>query len=583
MEIKRRIIKRVVAFLLCGFMFLSNAGEANAAAAYPYAFKSMFYSNAILSGGEGVAANCMSLAPLADNGIDIYAYDAVSGRTLLTTVLEGGNKYKIEVGCGASSDPFSKTEVSNGGDELIFKVKEGNKTILTSRMTIEPNAMMSLRTANDELPTIGEKNKHYIWTILGDKFGVDGSFKNVVEASQLYSPYGFTLQFTEVYSVDYEDAENDCEYRIGDLFVEGNHCSWGEGCMEMLYSAPGEESYISLGGGRAFTSPSHFEIRKYNEDCTDYEVIALTDPELGLHYLETGGIIYDCAFIMPEGNVKIYLTSDKSSLDNEDFVKRYMVPAKEATRISQGNLAHVKCPVCEKYFVKEGDKWVEKAESEVFFTDKNKHREYVTKITEATADKDGRIEEKCRDCGKVISTKVINRPYVSVADTAAYKGAKKKVQPTVKVTDINGVVIDKKNYKVTYANNTKVGKATVNVTFTGKNYKGKISKTFTIVDKKNLPNSVTGFKAASKSKAMALSWKSLKSNCTGYEVQYSTNKNFLGKSLVTKKVTKASAKSLSLNKLKSKTTYYVRIRAINKVGKLNAYSAWSKSVKVKIK
>ena len=78
---------------------------------------------------------------------------------------------------------------------------------------------------------------------------------------------------------------------------------------------------------------------------------------------------------------------------------------------------------------------------------------------------------------------------------------------------------------------------------------------------------------------VTLKWKKV-SNINGYEVQYSTDKNF--KKATIKKV-KSSKKSYVINKLKKKKTYYIRIRTYKKEGSTTYYSAWSSQKKVKIK
>ena len=63
----------------------------------------------------------------------------------------------------------------------------------------------------------------------------------------------------------------------------------------------------------------------------------------------------------------------------------------------------------------------------------------------------------------------------------------------------------------------------------------------------------------------------------GYQIQYSLKKNFKKATTKYSKGTKLTAK-----KLKSKKTYYVRVRAYKNIGGKNVYSAWStKKVKVK--
>ena len=68
---------------------------------------------------------------------------------------------------------------------------------------------------------------------------------------------------------------------------------------------------------------------------------------------------------------------------------------------------------------------------------------------------------------------------------------------------------------------------------------------------------------------------------SGYQIQYSLKKNFKGAKKVTLK--KNSKTSTTIKKLKSKKTYYVRVRTYKTVNGKKYYSAWSKAVKKKTK
>lgn len=72
------------------------------------------------------------------------------------------------------------------------------------------------------------------------------------------------------------------------------------------------------------------------------------------------------------------------------------------------------------------------------------------------------------------------------------------------------------------------------------------------------------------------------SNATGYQLQYSTKRNF--KSKVKSKTIKGKSKTtLTIKKLKSKKKYYVRIRAYKTVNGKQYFSDWSKVKTVKVK
>ena len=77
-----------------------------------------------------------------------------------------------------------------------------------------------------------------------------------------------------------------------------------------------------------------------------------------------------------------------------------------------------------------------------------------------------------------------------------------------------------------------------------------------------------------------MTWKKQK-GVTGYEVQYSTNKDFK-KGVHTKKVTGAAKVKVTIKGLKKNKKYYVRIRTYKKVGGKKYVSKWSKKKSVKI-
>ena len=77
-----------------------------------------------------------------------------------------------------------------------------------------------------------------------------------------------------------------------------------------------------------------------------------------------------------------------------------------------------------------------------------------------------------------------------------------------------------------------------------------------------------------------ITWKK-NNNVTGYEIQYSVNKNF--RSSGKKTVQKASTTKYTLTKLQKNKTYYVRIRTYKKSGTKKYYSSWSKVKAVRIR
>ena len=95
------------------------------------------------------------------------------------------------------------------------------------------------------------------------------------------------------------------------------------------------------------------------------------------------------------------------------------------------------------------------------------------------------------------------------------------------------------------------------------------------------PAQVKNPKASSASKKVTLTWTKLSKNCTGYQAQLSTNKNF--KNAKTKKLTSKNKNKATWSSLKAGKTVYLRVRAYNTKNKKTKYGSWSKTVKIKVK
>lgn len=202
-----------------------------------------------------------------------------------------------------------------------------------------------------------------------------------------------------------------------------------------------------------------------------------------------------------------------------------------------------------------------------------------TEIVPATVKADGAVVKKCATCGVELERTVIKKAIISVDEVAKYTG--KAIKQKVTIKDSDGNAVSKNFYKIAYSNNKKVGKATVTVTFSG-NYSGTVTKNFNIVKKEAFPKKVTGLKVTSGKKAFTVSWKKGSKNTKGYEIEYSTSKKFDDAKKI--KIKKASTLTKTVKKLTSKASYYVRIRAYGKTGKITLYSDWvkiKKAVKVK--
>ena len=205
-------------------------------------------------------------------------------------------------------------------------------------------------------------------------------------------------------------------------------------------------------------------------------------------------------------------------------------------------------------------------------TIKAKGHSYVTTITPATMKSNGRKISKCSICNNVQYDNVIIKiSSVSISITTfTYNG--KTQTPTVTVKDSKKKTLkNKTDYTVTYSRGRKnVVRYSVKVKFKG-NYSGKKTFYYNIVPKATSVKSVKGL-----SKGMQVNLKLQKTQTTGYQIQYSTFKNFKNAKTVTVKNT-VSAKKIT--KLMAKKKYFVRVRTYKTTkfsGKnYNIYSSWS--------
>ena len=297
--------------------------------------------------------------------------------------------------------------------------------------------------------------------------------------------------------------------------------------------------------------------------------------------VETGLRLSDCVPVFTtDGLVKWYVTDGKSvnfcTVDpyNLSAVKgeleiQEVTDSPICTNHKWSNGVATKSPTCRRYGEKEYTCTIcGQVKTEIVA--KLPHK-YKTSVTKATTAKDGSVIKQCTVCGIVQSRVKIPSAKSAALKTVSYTYNGKAKKPSVTVKDSSGKVIGSQNYTVTYKNNVKVGKATATIKLKG-NYEGTFTKSFKICPK---GTSISG-KLKAKSKGLTVKWKKQAKYTTGYQVQCSTNKKFTKKTTVTKKVKKNSTTKLTVNKLKPKKKYYVRVRAYKTVKKKDYCSRWSK-------
>ena len=294
--------------------------------------------------------------------------------------------------------------------------------------------------------------------------------------------------------------------------------------------------------------------------------------------------------------------TDVTVIEKKDHILE-KTEAKEATHLTEGNIAYWTCQICKKYFKDEAGSQkitladtviakntVHTADATGWHTDEKNHwrtcecGEILDKAahTEKTVTTEtGTSVTSCAVCGKELSTATIPMVSEIALSQISYTYNGKVKTPAVIVKDSNGTVLQEgTDYEVTYTGNRKsIGQYTVRVTLKGK-YTGTKELTFKIVPKGTKLTAKSGQK-----KAFTVKWKKQKKQISGYQIQYGTKKNFSKAKTVTVKSKNTTKKKIT--GCAAKKTYYVRIRTYKNVkvnGKTKKIaSSWSKTFKVKTK
>ena len=168
--------------------------------------------------------------------------------------------------------------------------------------------------------------------------------------------------------------------------------------------------------------------------------------------------------------------------------------------------------------------------------------------------------------------------------TSSYEYDGKVKQPKVTVKAGTKALLSKKtkgnsNVTVSYGKGrTNVGTYKITVKGKGK-YTGKVVKTFKIN-----PVKPSVSKPSAKKNQITVKWNQVKKQADGYQIMYSTSKNFKkGNATETKLVKTAKTTSAKISGLKSGKAYYVKVRTYKEVNGETYYSKWSTVKKVQTK
>ncbi len=164
---------------------------------------------------------------------------------------------------------------------------------------------------------------------------------------------------------------------------------------------------------------------------------------------------------------------------------------------------------------------------------------------------------------------------VTVGSQYVYNAKEKK--PQVAVTYSSKKLVKGTDFDVAYTNNKSVGTAKITVTMKG-NYSGTLKASFKIIPQ---TTELTSLSSPAK-KELDVKWKLQKTQTTGYQIQYSQSKTFASgnKSI---KIDDKTVHAMTINKLTSGKTYYVRIRTYKIIDGKYYYSKWSDALKAKAK
>jgi hypothetical protein len=167
---------------------------------------------------------------------------------------------------------------------------------------------------------------------------------------------------------------------------------------------------------------------------------------------------------------------------------------------------------------------------------------------------------------KITAKKVT--PVVTLSHkTLVYNGKVRKPSVTVKA---DGKILPASGHTITYAKGRKqVGTYNVAVKLKG-NYTGMKMSSFKIVPK---GTSITKLSPVKNKLAITVRWKKQAVQTTGYQIQYSPDRNFKKKAKILT-VKGASKTAATVRGLKNRVPYYFRIRTFKRIGKGVYYSSW---------
>ena len=241
-----------------------------------------------------------------------------------------------------------------------------------------------------------------------------------------------------------------------------------------------------------------------------------------------------------------------------DFTSEY-VPSKEGfyfcnSDLKKGSTYYIEIEVPQKV-------------TTYFSVVEHNHKFEKTYVSQATTSYDGYIEYTCSTCGKT-KEKTIPSIIVKVSPKKSeYNGKVNK--PKITIKDRTGKKFVKDKDYSCWADKVpkKVGYYNIDIEFANGNYYA--SAEYYITPKSTKIKSIKANKGG-----FSVKWKPICTQNDGYQIQYSTDKNFK-KNRKTLTISNNETSSKKIKKLKQKKKYYIRVRTYSEQFWFKISSSWS--------
>ena len=494
----------------------------------------------------------------SENSIDIYKYTYDDRLGCYTRKLEDSFKKELTE-AELNAKGYSFNYVKNSAPEPIEHYKSDDedgepsyKSAYLYKDRNDPDTLYATKNAFN--PEYDKENVYPVYKLKADATG---------ETYDIVSEENLTFdQFDEGGYYYYKDEDrNSVKLK----------CNTENGTKEMkkIYNPNDPDGTYGMYDNFYYRYPYYSQrfIVKFNDDKNRYEIVE----EKFSKYIDVDPFFESCEYLTYKNirqslklvyatvtNMKVYADADGRNYTVEPYNMPYFSTFYYVYDLDENNFFMYNN--MKVYKLVRNTKVRKDNLTEVNGTFENEFRTYSSENGES-------ISYKGTGAVKLDTLKI------NLLKSKVYKG--KTIKPAVTVQNGSYALKKGTDYTLTYKKNKSVGEASAVITGTGL-YEGTVTRTFKI-----LPKSVKLGKLKGAKKSFTAKWKKNTEQTTGYQLQYSLKKSF--KSAKTVKIKSNKTAKLTVKKLKSKKTYYVRLRTYKKVGTKTYASAWSKEKTVKTK